>query len=316
MSKFLKKIKKALIIGIGGGADIVGTIPMKSYLEEHGIECYLGGLPWERYSIDPYPGPRSFSEIQKKRSFNKSICFITDKTLTKDGLQFSESKVANFVQNKIIFVNIFNSIRSIAADLIEFINDKKIDYVVGVDVGGDVLALGDEKGLASPLADSIMLNVLKIIEAKCLTHLGVLGYGSDGELKISEINKCMAIASSKKGLVGSVGLSTDAYKTMKEIVKKVETDASRIPLLSFEGSYGNHPIRRGRIQVEVHPMSQITFLFSPTIVFKNLSNPARLISKSKSFYEANEILLTNNISSEFNYEVKKHMEISSLNNKG
>ena len=316
MSKFLKKIKKALIIGIGGGADIVGTIPMKSYLEEHGIECYLGGLPWERYSIDPYPGPRSFSEIQKKRNFNQSICFITDKTLTKDGLQFSESKVANFVKNKIIFVNIFNSIRSIAADLIEFINDKKIDYVVGVDVGGDVLALGDEKGLASPLADSIMLNVLKIIEAKCLTHLGVLGYGSDGELKISEINKCMAIASSKKGLVGSVGLSTDAYKTMKEIVKKVETDASRIPLLSFEGSYGNHPIRRGRIQVEVHPMSQITFLFSPTIVFKNLSKPARLISKSKSFYQANEILLTNNISSEFNYEVKKHMEITSLNNKG
>jgi len=316
MSKFLKKIKKALIIGIGGGADIVGTIPMKSYLEEHGIECYLGGLPWERYSIDPYPGPRRFSEIQKKRNFNQSICFITAKTLTKDGLQFSESKVANFVKNKIIFVNIFNSIRSIAADLIEFINDKKIDYVVGVDVGGDVLALGDEKGLASPLADSIMLNVLKIIEAKCLTHLGVLGYGSDGELKISEINKCMAIASSKKGLVGSVGLSTDAYKTMKEIVKKVETDASRIPLLSFEGSYGNHPIRRGRIQVEVHPMSQITFLFSPTIVFKNLSKPARLISKSKSFYEANEILLTNNISSEFNYEVKKHMEISSLNNKG
>jgi hypothetical protein len=113
-----------------------------------------------------------------------------------------------------------------------------------------------------------------------------------------------------------VGLSTDAYKTMRKIVKKVETDASRIPLLSFEGSYGNHPIRRGRIQVEVHPMSQITFLFSPTIVFKNLSKPARLISKSKSFYEANEILLTNNISSEFNYEVKKHMEITSLNNKG
>jgi hypothetical protein len=315
MSKFLKKIKKALIIGIGGGADIVGTIPMKSYLEDHGIECFLGGLPWERYSIDPYPGPRRFNEIQKKRNFNQSICFINHKTITKDGLQFSESKVANFVKNKIIFINIFNSIRNIAADLIEFINYKKIDYVVGVDVGGDVLAVGDEKGLASPLADSIMLNVLKIIEMKCLTHLGVLGYGSDGELKISEINKCMAIASSKKGLVGSVGLSIDAYETMKEIVKKVETDASRIPLLSFEGSYGKHPIRRGRIQVEVHPMSQITFLFSPTVVFKNLSKSAQLISKSKSFYQANEILLKNSISSEFNYEVKKHMEITSLNNK-
>ena len=315
MSKFLKKIKKALVIGIGGGADIVGTIPMKSYLEEHGIQCLLGGLPWERYSIDPYPGPRSFDEIQKKKKFNESICFINNKTITKDGLQFSESKVANFVKNKIIFINIFNSIRQIAADLNEFIKDQEIDYVVGVDVGGEVLAIGDEEGLASPLADSIMLNVLKILEAKCLTHLGVLGYGSDGELKINEINKCMAIASSKKGLVGSVGLSVDAYKAMKKIIKKVETDASRIPLLSFEGSYGNHPIRRGRIQVEVHPMSQITFLFKPTVVFKNLSKPSQLISKSKSFYESNEILLTNSISSEFNYEVRKHMEATSSKNK-
>ena len=87
------------------------------------------------------------------------------------------------------------------------------------------------------------------------------------------------------------------------------------PLLSFEGSYGNHPIRRGRIQVEVHPMSQITFLFNPQLYLKIYQSPLQLISKSKSFYESNEILLTNSISSEFNYEVRKHMESTSLKSK-
>ena len=67
MEKSFSKIKKALLIGIGGGADIVGTIPTKILLESYGIKSILGGIPWERYSIDPYPGPRPFSQIINKQ---------------------------------------------------------------------------------------------------------------------------------------------------------------------------------------------------------------------------------------------------------
>ena len=48
MLKSFSKYKKALVIGIGGGADIVGTIPTKFFLESNGINCQLAGLPWER----------------------------------------------------------------------------------------------------------------------------------------------------------------------------------------------------------------------------------------------------------------------------
>ena len=33
--------------------------------------------------IDPYPGPRNFDEIQKRKKFNESICFINNKLLLR-----------------------------------------------------------------------------------------------------------------------------------------------------------------------------------------------------------------------------------------
>ena len=57
--KLLTKSKKAMLIGIGGGGDIVGTLPTAGLLELFDIEYVLAGLPWERSVIDPVPGPRN-----------------------------------------------------------------------------------------------------------------------------------------------------------------------------------------------------------------------------------------------------------------
>ena len=38
MEKSFSKFNKALLIGIGGGADIVGTIPTKIFLESYGVQ--------------------------------------------------------------------------------------------------------------------------------------------------------------------------------------------------------------------------------------------------------------------------------------
>ena len=183
-----------------------------------------------------------------------------------------------------------------------------------MDVGGDVLASGDEKGLASPLADSIMLNVLYKISNKIRTFIGVLGFGSDGELNQKEILKSLELISKKKGLISSLGIDSESYKLMKKMILSIETDASRVPLLAYEGKYGLTPIRRGRINVDVHPMCQITFIVDTKILFKFVSKVSRRISKAKNIFDANELLIKNNYPSEFNYEIKKHKEAISLKN--
>ena len=104
MLKSFSNYKKALLIGIGGGADIIGTIPTKLFLESYGIKCILGGLPWERYSIDPFPGPRPFSQIINIDIINDSLCWAKPNTKTLDGLFFSESKASKVLKEKILLI--------------------------------------------------------------------------------------------------------------------------------------------------------------------------------------------------------------------
>ena len=51
-----------------------------------------------------------------------------------------------------------------------------------VDVGGDVLAHGEEPGLASPLADSILLAAARHLPDDLRVVAAVFGAGCDGEL--------------------------------------------------------------------------------------------------------------------------------------
>ena len=56
-----------------------------------------------------------------------------------------------------------------------------------VDVGGDVLAHGDEPGLASPLCDAVMLAAAALSHAAVASVGAVFGPGCDGELTPEEL---------------------------------------------------------------------------------------------------------------------------------
>ena len=53
----VKESSYALVLGIGGGGDVVGTLPTSRYLRWLGIRTLVGGLTWERWVNDPEPGP-------------------------------------------------------------------------------------------------------------------------------------------------------------------------------------------------------------------------------------------------------------------
>jgi hypothetical protein len=152
-----------------------------------------------------------------------------------------------------------------------------------------------------------MLTVLNKLNKKIETKIGVLGYGSDGELEQNELNESLGILGKNKGLIGSFGLNNDSYLLMKKIIKIVETDASRVPVLSFEGISGLYKIRRGRVEINIHPMSQITFYINTDILYRKISKSARLIRNATDIWDANRILLANKYRTELDFEIKKHL---------
>jgi hypothetical protein len=55
--------RRPLVVGIGGGGDVVGALATAEACRLAGAEPVVGGVSWERRPIDPEPGPRAESEI-------------------------------------------------------------------------------------------------------------------------------------------------------------------------------------------------------------------------------------------------------------
>ncbi len=280
--------KKALVIGIGGGGDVIGCIPTANFLEFLGLEVMLGGLTWERKVVDPKPGPRRIDEILNAEVINESCALANEKTRTVYGTIFTESIVAKHLKRKVLLFDI-NKGAYAYHDFIDFVKKFGFDIVVGIDVGGDSLAFGNEKGIKSPLADSIMLTILKKSKNEIYSVLGVIGYGSDGELTLEELNKNIAVISKEKGYLGARGLGKKDFEIMEKLVEESATEASKLVVSAFKGKIGDFTIRGNTRKVKLTPCSMITFYFDPDVVFKH-SRTANLVKETKSLKEADSIL--------------------------
>ncbi len=290
LEEILQNSKKAILLGIGGGGDIVGTIPTAKLLEMFGIECVLGGLPWERFVYDPVPGPRAFSEIKNLRPINSTVWFANKDTVTTTGVRFAETEIAEIYRKEVLLIDITKGVEGVVDGLSKAMKTLDADLLIGVDVGGDSLAFGDEKGLASPLADSIMISALSELQKESNALLGVFGYGSDGELEHGELEKSLSIVAKEGGLIGSWGITPETLGELEMVISRVSTEASRIPVECAKGATGRTTIRRGTRMVTLSLISTITFYLSPRVVYEKISKPARLVSGSKSLDEANDAL--------------------------
>src|SRR3954454_15661342 len=143
---------------MGGGGDVVGTLATTELLEGLGTDWVLGGIAWERSPIDPRPGPRSLAEIRGGTACGSAAVMTEGGTTTLDGVEFSESKMGAHLGKPVLLIDITGGPQALATGLAEAAAELGGDTVVLLDVGGDVLAHGDEPGLASPLCDAIVLS--------------------------------------------------------------------------------------------------------------------------------------------------------------
>lgn len=296
---------RALVFGIGGGGDVVGSIPTARLLETHHVDTVLGGVAWERTTTDPRPGPRHLDEIEGIDRLNGSVALVTGETRTSDNVEFVETGVARHYGEEVVLIDIGDGVRGVVDGIEDACDRLEVDLVVGVDAGGDILAEGHESGLRSPLVDAMMLAVLTDVDVDAC--IGMYGYGSDGELTFEEVTDGIVRAAGRGGLLGAWGLTPRIVSELEELLEVVTTEASRLPVEVARGERSEATIREGERTVELPPASTVTFYLDPSTVAET-SDLVSLVRGTTSFLEAHESLMDAGYETELALERKRMTE--------
>ena len=304
IEKILKNSKKAILLGIGGGGDVVGTLPTANLLETGGTKCVLGGLSWERFTIDPDPGPRKLGEAHCVQAINDVVWMCNKNSTTRGGARFAEAGMAEALGEETLLVDISYGPDEVCEGITDAAEKLGADLVVGIDVGGDALGRGDEKGLMSPLADAIMTAALYRLSFRMPTVMGVFGFGSDGELSSEELERSFGAAARNNGVLGSWGISQSTLELMERAISIIPTEASRGPVEYAKGIFSTTSIRNGRRKVELDIRSTVTFYLDPRVVYEKVSAPARMVYGCETIGEASARLNEAGIRTELDIEME------------
>jgi hypothetical protein len=289
----LTAARRPLVIGIGGGGDVVGALATAEACRlYHGADPVLGGTSWERRVVDPQPGPRSAAEIEGARELAPGVLAAGPEThVAGSGVLFAESRMAGFLGRETVLVDVNRGPATIADGLRAAAEGMGCDLFVFVDVGGDALGHGDEPGLASPLCDAVMLAAAtRLAEAGTPVLGAVFGPGCDGELSPGEVLERLAEVAAARGLAGVRGLTPAVTERLEAAVEVVPTEASAQALRCFRGESGRVPIRGGRRTVELTPVGALTFYFDVPAALGSAARLGHAVRDAPDLEAANEVL--------------------------
>ncbi|MDQ3728256.1 MAG: DUF1152 domain-containing protein [Actinomycetota bacterium] len=298
---------RVLVLGIGGGGDAVGSIAVAHALEARGLETVLGGVAWERFPVDPFPGPRGLSDIRGTRPLGTGAALIDPArgATTPEGAHFCESRLATYLGTHTVLVDVTNGPGGAAQGITAACAELGCDLVVLTDIGGDAIAEGGEPGLASPLCDAVMIAAGPRVREPCL--LAVLGTGCDGELTPAEVLGRVASLACAGAWLDTLGVSAGAADEIEAAAAVAITEASLLVARAARGESGPIEIRGGRRTVELGPVAALAFVFDLEAAWAELPL-AQAVSEAPTIEAARDALNARGISTELDYEERRATE--------
>jgi hypothetical protein len=302
----LAAARRPLVLGIGGGGDVVGALATAEAARLSGsAEPVLGGVAWERRPIDPKPGPRRSDEIAVAREIAPGVIGAgPDTRVAASGVLFAESRMAAFLGAETVLLDIHGGPLALAGGLAAAMRELGCDLAVFVDVGGDAIAHGDESELASPLCDAVLLAAAEHLRRSSGTPVlgAIFGPGCDGELTLDEVHARVAEIAAGGGLAGARGISPRVAERLGAAVEAVPTEASAQALRAYRGELGPTTIRAGRRSLVLSPAAALTIYFDVGVALRTAARLAAAVMDAPDLEAANDVLHDLGIRTELDYE--------------
>ncbi|MGH2954042.1 MAG: DUF1152 domain-containing protein [Solirubrobacterales bacterium] len=303
----MRGAQRVLVLGIGGGGDVVGALSLARRCEALGTPFALGGVAWERFVIDPHPGPRPVAEIAGGRALRGHAVLADARTTTPEGVPFSEAHVAGHLGAETVLIDVSGGAPGAAEGIEAAAAELGCDLAVYADVGGDALALGSEAGLASPLCDAVMLAAGLRLAPRLDGFVSVLGPGCDGELEVAEVLGRVAALARAGAWIDTWSMGPAIADDVERAAAASHTEASMLLVRCARGEVGEVEIRGGRRTVSLGPLGALAFSFDLERSARELPL-ARALREVNGIEAARDVLAGMGVRTELDYERSRARE--------
>ena len=304
------KSKTAFLLGIGGGGDIIQTIPIYNYLTSLGVEkVYLAGVSCEWWSDEgtavsdkPFtcilkPTVYDVKEIQGAKLVSPHLALVDGQSEVR-GRKTPEMLVAEMFDVQGAVLGVGDSPAELAKELDKALEELDVDLFIGMDVGSDSFFSGEDevKMPRTPLVDFISLGVMTKLSIP--TFYGLAGYGCDGELELDDLERNIGKVMRADGFLGAYGLSQQDAADIFKICDQFPDPVEKWPAVAAKGELGAHRMMLTEpwgTTVRLSPLTAVTLFFDPQVLVEEVATAVKKIRDAGSLKEAEDILLKMNV---------------------
>jgi hypothetical protein len=286
-----------LLVAAGGGGDAIAAAILHRALGSSGGRPAIATYSWDRLLIDPLPGPRdpsSFTGLERVGEYNYRL---RPTTTARAPAGSTLPRLAAELDADLYLLDPRGGAEGLARQLDELARALDAQRITIVDVGGDILAHGDEPTLRSPLADSLVLAATASLAS---VNALLTGAGIDGELPESLVRERY----DQLGAQLVHRLSSDDVDAFRPLFDWHPSEATGLLWAAAAGTRGTAEIRDQGLPVvltdhtpDVHAL--------PARRILEINHIARELRHTRSLEAAEAALVAAGRESEIDYERRK-----------
>lgn len=178
-----------LIVAAGGGGDAVAAAMLDAALYGGQDRAVILTYAWDRLLIDPVPGPRGPANFTGLRQLTPSVYTVPAGARPIAPAGSTLPRLAAELPHTFALIDPHHGVQGMTRQIEELITELSPETVDVLDVGGDILARGDEPTLKSPLGDALTLAACAQVNADI--RLLIAGPGLDGEIPAEDLRDRM-----------------------------------------------------------------------------------------------------------------------------
>ncbi|MGW6911788.1 DUF1152 domain-containing protein [Streptomyces sp. NPDC054940] len=178
-----------LIVAAGGGGDAVAAAMLDAALYGDEDPAVIFTYAWDRLLIDPVPGPRGADNFTGLEPVTPTVWAVPAAARPIPPAGSTLPRLAAELPQTFALIDPQHGAKGITRQLDELVSHLEPESIDLLDVGGDILARGDEPTLKSPLADALTLAACCQVNASI--RLLIAGPGLDGELPVDYLQNML-----------------------------------------------------------------------------------------------------------------------------